>query len=183
MTQVKLDKLFMTEISGVDDPANQLPGWMVAKSATPTLADIRAAGVEVSDVRHSDRDLTLMQAERLRKIVGDDALFVSLIQGTTLLWNGCESQGLLGVSKASTTKAAPRHDGRKDVVTGKFHTLDRPAQVKSPDGIIWTKNDDRRSLAARAFGLGRKHPADDGTLSVTPYDGHPGDNAGRVNNS
>lgn len=29
----KMDKLLMQEISGVDNPANQLPGWLVAKSA------------------------------------------------------------------------------------------------------------------------------------------------------
>lgn len=32
MEQVKLERLFMEEVSGVDDPANQLPGWMVQKS-------------------------------------------------------------------------------------------------------------------------------------------------------
>lgn len=38
MEQVKLERLFMEEISGVDDPANQLPGWMVTKAtdAAPT---------------------------------------------------------------------------------------------------------------------------------------------------
>jgi hypothetical protein len=28
----QLDRLKMEEVSGVNDPANQLPGWMVAKS-------------------------------------------------------------------------------------------------------------------------------------------------------
>jgi hypothetical protein len=30
---VKLEKLIIGEVSGVDDPANQIPGWMVQKSA------------------------------------------------------------------------------------------------------------------------------------------------------
>lgn len=29
----KLEQLFIGEVSGVDDPANQMPGWMVAKAA------------------------------------------------------------------------------------------------------------------------------------------------------
>jgi hypothetical protein len=33
METVKLDKLFIEEVSGVDHPANQLEGWMVVKSA------------------------------------------------------------------------------------------------------------------------------------------------------
>lgn len=34
---VKLARLFMQEVSGVDDPANELPGWMVMKAAKPSI--------------------------------------------------------------------------------------------------------------------------------------------------
>lgn len=33
MEQTRLEKLLISEVSGVDDPANQLPGWMVTKAA------------------------------------------------------------------------------------------------------------------------------------------------------
>lgn len=33
MESVRLDRLLIKEVSGVDDPANELPGWMVTKSA------------------------------------------------------------------------------------------------------------------------------------------------------
>jgi len=36
---VKLQKLLMKEVSGVDDPASQLPGWMIAKSRAPAPAE------------------------------------------------------------------------------------------------------------------------------------------------
>ena len=32
MPSVKLEKLLISEVSGVDDPANQAPGWIVMKS-------------------------------------------------------------------------------------------------------------------------------------------------------
>lgn len=52
MEQVKLDRLLISEVSGVDDPANQLPGWMVTKSAggkdaTPDLLLVLANEIEV----------------------------------------------------------------------------------------------------------------------------------------
>lgn len=39
MEQTKLDSLLISEVSGVDDPANQLPGWMVTKSADGNAPD------------------------------------------------------------------------------------------------------------------------------------------------
>lgn len=42
MTSTKLEKLLIGEVSGVDDPAHEIPGWMVAKAATPPASD--AAG-------------------------------------------------------------------------------------------------------------------------------------------
>jgi hypothetical protein len=35
LVPTKLHKLLVGEISGVDDPANEIPGWMVLKSSTP----------------------------------------------------------------------------------------------------------------------------------------------------
>jgi hypothetical protein len=35
-TAVKLERLFINEVSGVDDPANESPGWMVAKANAPS---------------------------------------------------------------------------------------------------------------------------------------------------
>jgi hypothetical protein len=46
MDAVRLDKLFMTEVSGVDDPANQLPGWMVTKSADATAPESIVAKIK-----------------------------------------------------------------------------------------------------------------------------------------
>lgn len=40
---VKLEKLFIAEVSGVDDPANELPGWMVAKSAGLSDAELEGS--------------------------------------------------------------------------------------------------------------------------------------------
>jgi len=40
MEQTKLDSLLISEVSGVDDPANQLPGWMVTKAAGGNAADL-----------------------------------------------------------------------------------------------------------------------------------------------
>ena len=33
MDATKLEKLLISEVSGVDDPANEVPGWMIAKAA------------------------------------------------------------------------------------------------------------------------------------------------------
>ena len=33
MVAQKLEKLLIAEVSGVDDPANEIPGWMVTKNA------------------------------------------------------------------------------------------------------------------------------------------------------
>lgn len=41
-TLTKLEKLFIGEVSGVDDPANETPGWMVQKSVAPSDAPMTA---------------------------------------------------------------------------------------------------------------------------------------------
>jgi hypothetical protein len=66
MDQVKLERLLIQDVSGVDDPANQLPGWLVTKARGAGLpeailrdvasGDILADPAEVEKARHSLRD-------------------------------------------------------------------------------------------------------------------------------
>lgn len=49
----KLEKLFIAEVSAVDDPANAVPGWMVAKAAD-SLSDAEVAGIEVDLASEED---------------------------------------------------------------------------------------------------------------------------------
>lgn len=49
MEQTKLERLLMSEVSGVDDPANQLPGWMVAKSVEATTT--KAAPTKLAKIK------------------------------------------------------------------------------------------------------------------------------------
>jgi hypothetical protein len=64
MESVLLDKLFISEVSGVDDPANQLPGWMVTKAsgeqpdAFLILADEMEAVTKASDSKQPYGDVT-----------------------------------------------------------------------------------------------------------------------------
>jgi len=57
MEATKLAKLLINEVSGVDDPANEIPGWMVAKSATalaaPADAPSEAAPTAWEKIRNS----------------------------------------------------------------------------------------------------------------------------------
>lgn len=46
MNPVELKKLLINEVSGVDDPANEIPGWMVQKAAEPGETAAAAAPVE-----------------------------------------------------------------------------------------------------------------------------------------
>ena len=64
--------------------------------------------------------------------------------------------GAVGVDIEPTLKATlvreaedilkAKHDGRKDVETGRFQEMSRPVQTKV-DGIVWTHNDTREHLA------------------------------------
>lgn len=45
MEPVKLERLLIQEVSGVDDPANELPGWMVTKSASGNASAALLLGV------------------------------------------------------------------------------------------------------------------------------------------
>jgi len=65
MESVKLDKLLIQEVSGVDDPANMLPGWMVTKAAgdgSPDLLLVLAGEMELltkaSDSKQPYGDVT-----------------------------------------------------------------------------------------------------------------------------
>jgi hypothetical protein len=64
MESVLLDKLFISEVSGVDDPANQLPGWMVTKAsgeqpdAFLILAGEMEAVTKASDSKQPYGDVT-----------------------------------------------------------------------------------------------------------------------------
>ena len=56
-----LERLFMTEVSGVDDPANELPGWMVTKSAGDSflaLADEMEATTKDATTKQPYGDVT-----------------------------------------------------------------------------------------------------------------------------
>jgi hypothetical protein len=59
----KLEKLLIGEVSGVDDPANEIPGWMVAKGRD---------GVSGRDARRAD-GLSAIKGRR----VGND-LFIAV---------------------------------------------------------------------------------------------------------
>lgn len=41
MTATKLEKLLLQEISAVDDPANEIPGWQVMKARKPPASGIK----------------------------------------------------------------------------------------------------------------------------------------------
>ena len=69
--QTKLERLTISEVSGVADPANELPGWMVAKArgsggdSLPfaILRDIASGDIEapaetVAKARHTLRDMS-----------------------------------------------------------------------------------------------------------------------------
>jgi hypothetical protein len=73
----KLETLLMEEISGVDDPANQLPGWMVTKSRT-------------------QREGVLEAVENLRKACGgDDDLTIDVLAGRAIIWQGHKGETIL----------------------------------------------------------------------------------------
>lgn len=64
MESVRLDRLLISEVSGVDDPANQLPGWMVTKAAGDgalnlllVLADEMEAVTKASDSKQPYGDV------------------------------------------------------------------------------------------------------------------------------
>ncbi len=48
-----MEKLHIAEVSGVDDPANAVPGWMVTKAAD-SLSDAEVAGIEVDPAGAED---------------------------------------------------------------------------------------------------------------------------------
>lgn len=60
----KLERLLISEVSGVDDPANEVPGWLVAKSAgAPCPEDERSAVALVAKIKalfsgKEDEDMT-----------------------------------------------------------------------------------------------------------------------------
>lgn len=108
MEQTKLDRLLMTEVSGVDDPANQLPGWMVTKSADAPnkLARIKTAlglgdppGQEGLDM---DRDeLTTILDER------EDALVSKVAEALVAKSAPAVGEGATEATEATTEPVAP----------------------------------------------------------------------------
>lgn len=59
MELTRLDKLVIEEVSGVDDPASQLPGWMLTKARQRRIIE---------------------HAEGLRKALGSDDLFERVVK-------------------------------------------------------------------------------------------------------
>ena len=76
MDAVKLERLLIGEISGVDDPANQVPGWMVLKARGPKAHPIlkeHAEGLKLL--------LTPGEQEAANRIEGEAALVALEAQG------------------------------------------------------------------------------------------------------
>jgi hypothetical protein len=176
-SMTRLDRLTITEVSGVDRPANELDGWMVAKAAGGvTVLDVVKAVLSKADlglkVKSSPaRNAVLDTCDRLRKSCRNDDLFVGLISGRSILFHGSKVSGVL--------KAAARHDGRKHPDTGRFTPMAEPKHTKV-EGIVWTHGDTRRRIPWVLDG-GKTPTAPDSTEPpTTPYDGEPGDRAGAV---
>jgi hypothetical protein len=107
--QTKLERLVMLEVSGVDDPANQLPGWMVSKAAGGTVDQQAAALVNLeNDIKaeilgyvyalqrlgpSSERDKIVEQLTELlsvRKSANRDKMMSTLTRLLNLIGRGVE---------------------------------------------------------------------------------------------
>lgn len=97
MAAVKLERLIMKEISGVDDPANEIPGWMVAKAAGADDTSIVGKLFKALSAGKDDIDMTMDElnaeldtrfaafTEELTKAVGQtvsEALAKSAVEET-----------------------------------------------------------------------------------------------------
>jgi hypothetical protein len=85
MEPTELQRLLVKEVSGVDDPANEIPGWMVAKAAaaagedTPTFV----ARLKASLGRPAGKDDIDMTADELTATLtaNNEALAKSIVDG------------------------------------------------------------------------------------------------------
>jgi hypothetical protein len=85
----KLEKLLIGEVSGVDDPANEIPGWMVMKSHRPSkksrdelvavLTPDERAGAAVMKHQGELRAGDHAAVEAVRKAAGSDDLALGVL--------------------------------------------------------------------------------------------------------
>src|SRR5690242_20735227 len=112
----RLTKLLISEVSGVDDPANQLPGWMVMKARGADASPWESC-VEACDElrRELDNDVTF---ERVIKAFATEGEYVFL---------GRESVSVLTLVPEKPSFRIP---AGVEVVKAKAHDLRHPTDGK-----------------------------------------------------
>jgi hypothetical protein len=80
-----LERLMITEVSGVDDPANEIPGWMVTKSLPPDdrviLESVAMARV-LASTTEQEWDETI--SDLVRAMGGNEAMFPAVVKSRAL---------------------------------------------------------------------------------------------------
>jgi hypothetical protein len=148
----QLQRLIIDEVSGVADPANQLPGWMVTKTR--------------------DGSSVLNAAEKLRKAVGNDAIFERVVKAMVTPGEFV----FFGVDGIHVLRKA-RHDGRQHPHTGRFTSMAEPQQTRIAGGLVMTHQDTREGLARQLLdaGLfGKREPSRGGDPNARTSATHDG---------
>lgn len=116
----RLDLLRILEVSGVDEPANQIPGWVVMKSATGDLTHTKEQLLHLRDVLTS-------VISKGRADTPDEAAVLGVF-----LRHGAEREWRAGIAavpaekrRAVIIKAAELLDGERIVFT-KRHAVRHP---------------------------------------------------------
>lgn len=105
MQQTKLETLLITEVSGVDDPANELPGWMVTKArrGDDLLTTVKA-------IIFRPRNLSDVSEESIEKAAETFGYAAVLI-----------ADGSVEVVEKAGSRAGHPGGSHRDPATGKFH--------------------------------------------------------------
>ena len=162
MDQVKLQRLTMTEISGVDDPANQLPGWMVtkARARADLLSKVREVVFRPRRVTAPESVIEKAVAEfgLATVLVADGSVEVVKVAGNfkkSAAMHAVETlRKALGSDEAvieavrpgsvlfagadgtlSVLRKAVSHDGRRHPDSGKFAPMAGPIRTKALAGM------------------------------------------------
>ena len=139
---VQLKKLSISEVSGVDDPANEIPGWLVMKARAAVSTAPYSPG-ESRAILAAAGDVPA--AEALRKAVSDDDLFVEIVRAHTRLHEIPENKA------HPVVKAVAEHlQLRQEPLTA--------PSARQP----WHPPSDHRALPATHERQGRALPPDDG---------------------
>lgn len=158
MEPTKLEKLLISEVSGVDSPANQLDGWMVTKSASGSEPNIVARIKEALLGTPTGKDDLDMDRTELVEVLGEnnEALAKAVAAAVAESIAPAEGEGTTEETEAKETEVSAEVTAETAEALGEAISKsiqDKLDTALQPYNDILEKVLDRLERAESAFGV------------------------------